>query len=174
ILAIHRLAKSDTVINSENFFSSLRDYFDLEVVKDKRRLFFLMEKSGRSEHVLGVYINGKFLFLRLKNIRILDKLIADKPPEYRTLDVSILNQIILKKLLGLDLEDKARITFNPDMDELIAKVDADPSNIAFFLNPVKITQMMDVALGGNKMPPKSTFFYPKVASGLLVHKFEEL
>lgn len=171
IQAIHRLVKLDTAIDCEAFSRSLADYFDLEEIKDKGRLVFLMEKSGRSEHVISIYINGKFWLLRLKNVRILDKLIADKPPEYRTLDVSILNQIILKKILGLDLEDKARITFNPDMDELISQVDKDPTYIAFLLNPVKVEQMMKVALGGNKMPAKSTFFYPKVASGLLIHKF---
>ncbi|MCX5697897.1 MAG: DUF1015 domain-containing protein [Candidatus Omnitrophica bacterium] len=173
ILAIHRLVKLPAVIECEKFSGSLRDYFDLEEVKDRGRFLFLMEKSGRSEHVLGVYVNRKFLLLRLKNVRILDKLIADKPREYRSLDVSILNRIILKKILDLNLDDKARITFNPSMDELIRQVDTDPSYVAFFLNPVKISQMMDVALGGNKMPPKSTYFYPKVASGLLVHKFKE-
>ena len=133
----------------------------------------MMEKSGRSEHVFGVYIRGRFWFLRLKNIRTLDRLITDKPPEYRKLDVFILNQIILKKILGLDPDDKMCVSFNHDIDELVAQVDRDVSCVAFFLNPAKVSQMMDIALGGNKMPPKTTFFYPKVASGLLIHKFEE-
>jgi uncharacterized protein (DUF1015 family) len=174
ILAIHRLVKLDTPIGSQNLSALLGDYFEIEELRDKTRLFFLLEKSGRSEHVFGVYANKIYWLLRLKNIKIIDKLIPDKPLELRLLDVSILNQIIFKKILGLNPDDKARISFNPSAEELISAVDLDPCKVAFFLNPVKVTQMMAVALGGNKMPPKSTYFYPKVASGLLVHKFKEL
>jgi len=52
-------------------------------------------------------------------------------------------------------------------------VDKDPLKIAFFLNPVKMEQIINVALGGNKMPPKSTYFYPKVLSGLVINKLEK-
>jgi uncharacterized protein (DUF1015 family) len=88
------------------------------------------------------------------------------------LDVSILNYIILKKILSLDLEDKETITFSPHPDELIEQVNNNNSYIAFFLNPVKIQQITAIATSGEKMPAKSTYFYPKVASGLLIHKFE--
>jgi uncharacterized protein (DUF1015 family) len=74
--------------------------------------------------------------------------------------------------LGFDLEDKERITFVQDADELIERVDEDNSYIAFFLNPVKIKQIMAVALSKERMPAKSTYFYPKVLSGLAINKFD--
>lgn len=174
ILPIHRLVQLDRTLDMDSFLSSLKDYFYVEEVKDKTRFFFLMEKAGRTEHILGMYHNKKYWHIRLRNVKILDKMISDKPREYRSLDVSILNYIVLKDILKLDLDDKQIITFNPHAEELIEKVDSDTSYIAFFLNPTKIQQIVTVALGGNKMPPKSTYFYPKVLSGLVINKHEEL
>lgn len=173
ILAIHRLLKLETQLNIDEFIFKAKEYFDVDQIKDKTRFFFLMEKAGCTEHLIGVYKDKKYFLLRLKNVRILDKLIADKPKEYRTLDVAILNYLVLKNILKFDLDNLPEIKYNPDPAEFLEAVDADPFKIAFFLNPVKIEQIINVALGGNKMPPKSTYFYPKVLSGLVVNKFEK-
>jgi len=173
ILPIHRLVKLDKKPELNTFLFNLKDYFDVEPVKDKARFFFLLQKAGRAEHVIGMYHAGRWWLLRLKNVRILDKLMCDKPKEYRVLDVSILNSIIFKKILGLDLAAKDTVSFEPNAEILLQKADSDPAYIAFFLNPVKIEQIMSVALAGEKMPPKSTYFYPKVLSGLVINKFEE-
>jgi uncharacterized protein (DUF1015 family) len=173
ILPIHRLVKLNPKADFKKILAGIAEYFYLEEVKDKTQFFFLMEKGGRTEHVLGMYDGKKYRLLRLKNIRILDTQMRDKPKEYRSLDVAILNSIILNKILGFNLEDKENITFGPDADELIENVDGSNSYLAFFLNPVKIQQIISVALSGNKMPAKSTYFYPKVLSGLVINKFNE-
>lgn len=173
ILPIHRLVKLSPSLDINSFKLSIKDYFDMEEVKDKIRFFFLMEKAGSSEHVLGMYYTKRYWLLRLKNIKILDKMIADKPPEFRSLDVSILNYLILEKALGIDLENKDNLSFIPDANELIDRVDSDTAYLVFFLNPVKARQIVSVALTGQKMPAKSTYFYPKVLSGLVVNKFDE-
>jgi uncharacterized protein (DUF1015 family) len=170
ILPIHRLVKVAQDFNREDFIRKLKEDFDVEPVKDKAKFFFLLEKGGRTEHLLGMCADKKFWLVRLKNVKILDNLLKDKPREYRSLDVSILNQLILKKILGFELGEKDKITFSPHQEELIAKVAADNSYIAFFLNPVKVEQIISLALKGEKMPPKSTYFYPKVLSGLLINK----
>ncbi|MDD5595604.1 MAG: DUF1015 domain-containing protein [Candidatus Omnitrophica bacterium] len=171
IMPINRLVKTLAGFNFEKFTLALGEFFDLEEVRDKTRFFFLMQKAGSAEHVIGMYRQKKFWLLRLKNVKILDKIINDKQKEYRTLDVSIFNYIILKKLMGMDIEDKENVIFNHDAEELIEGADKSSSAIAFFLNPVKMEQIMSVALGGEKMPSKSTYFYPKVLSGLVIHKF---
>jgi uncharacterized protein (DUF1015 family) len=134
-----------------------------------------MEKAGCSEHLLGVYKDKKYFLLRLKNVKMLDKLIADKPKDYRSLDVAILNYLVLKNILKLDLNNlpAIKLEYSPDPYALMEEVDSNPLNVAFFLNPVKIQQIINIALSGNKMPPKSTYFYPKVLSGLVVNKFEK-
>lgn len=174
ILPIHRLLKLDKSLDLSKFIVELKKYFDVEEIKDKARFFFLMEKGGCSEHVLGMYKEKKFFLLRLKNIKMLDKLISDKPKEYRSLDVSILNHIIFKDMLGYDSANKNNLKYSPETEGFIEAVDNDPLSIAFFINPVKMQQIIDVALNGNKMPAKSTYFYPKVLSGLVVNKHEEL
>ncbi|MDP3732374.1 MAG: DUF1015 domain-containing protein [Candidatus Omnitrophota bacterium] len=172
ILPIHRLVKFAAKPDISKFISSMKDYFDVEEVKDKIRFFFLMEKGARGEHVLGMYCDKKYRLLRLKNIKILDRMLNDKPAEFRSLDVSILNYIVLKKILGIDLEDKDALMFSPNTNELIEKADNDNSHIAFFLNPAKAQQIISLALTGQNMPAKSTYFYPKVLSGLVINKFE--
>jgi uncharacterized protein (DUF1015 family) len=174
ILPIHRLLKMDKEIELSGFLKSLKEYFDVEEIKGKDRFFFLLEKSGCSEHVLGMYKNKRYWLLRLKNIKILDKVMGDKPKDYRSLDVSILNQLIFKDILKYNLEDKDNLTYSQNADDFIEAADNDPLALAFFLNPVKMSQIVAVALAGNKMPPKSTFFYPKVLSGLVVNKHEEV
>jgi len=171
ILPIHRLLKLAAPLDLNDFIVKAKEYFDVDQLKDRTRFFFLMEKAGHAEHLLGVYKDKKYLLLRLKNVKILDRLIADKPKEYRALDVAILNYLVFKNMLKLDLNNLEGIKYSPNRDELLDQVDSDSWSVAFFLNPVKIQQIINIATSGNKMPPKSTYFYPKVLSGLVVNKF---
>lgn len=174
ILPIHRLVELGGDKDIAALRESLKEYFSVEEVKDRMQFFFLMQKAGRTEHVLGMYAKKKFSLLRAKNIKLLDKLMNDKPREYRSLDVSILNAVVFNKILGLTSKDKEKITFSPNADEFVEAVDAGGNYVAFFLNPVKVEQITSVALLGEKMPPKSTYFYPKVLSGLLIHKHQDI
>jgi len=173
ILPTHRLLKMDEDFDFEAFKLKLKEYFEVEEIRDKVKFFLYMEKCGRSEHVIGIAKDKKFWLLRLKNIKTLDKLMPDRPKEYRSLDAAILNAIVFEGMLGFDPEQKGVISYKQDTDELIAQVQSDGSYIAFFLNPVKIEQIINVAMAGNRMPPKSTYFYPKLLSGLLINKFKE-
>ncbi|MFH1458524.1 MAG: DUF1015 domain-containing protein [Candidatus Omnitrophota bacterium] len=174
VLPVHRLVKTKAKFDYKSFIMKLKDYFYVEekVSRDKAQFFFLMEKGGRTEHVLGMYKDSKFHLLRLKNIRILDKMMNGKSKEYRSLDVSILNNLILKNILKLDIEDKRNIVYSPYADEFIDKVDRSNMHIAFILNPAKISEIISVALNAERMPSKTTYFYPKVLSGLVMHKFD--
>lgn len=172
IMPIHRLIALDSKFNFVSFSSELKKYFDIDEIKDKSKFFFLMEKGGRTEHVIGMYKDKKYYLLRLKNVTILDKEIRNKPQEYKTLDVCILNTLVLQKILGLDAENKEIIKFSPYHEEFVREVDANPSVIAFFMNPVRFEQIASLALKGERMPSKSTYFYPKVLSGLVVNSLE--
>ena len=172
ILPIHRLVKLEEGFVLEAFKLKLKDSFDFEEIKDKTRFFFLMEKCGRSEHVIGMYKDKKYWLLRLKNIKILDKEMSARPKEYRFLDTAILNALIFNKLVPKGTEHSNNIAFSPYAEGLIKKADNGRDYISFFLNPVRVEQIMALALKGERMPPKSTYFYPKVLSGLLINKFQ--
>ncbi|MFA6358059.1 MAG: DUF1015 domain-containing protein [Candidatus Omnitrophota bacterium] len=173
ILPIHRLLKLDVKLDINDFILKAKENFDVDQIKDRTRFFFLLEKAGCTEHLIGLYKDKKYFLLRLKNVKNLDKLITDKPKEYRMLDVAILNYLVFKNILKFDLDSLPEIKYSPEAIDFMDEVDADPLKVAFFLNPVKIEQIINVALGGNKMPPKSTYFYPKVLSGLVINKFEK-
>jgi uncharacterized protein (DUF1015 family) len=172
ILPIHRLVTLDSAPDPDKFTLELEEYFNVDELKDRQKFFFLLEKAGVAEHAIGMYYGRRYWLLRLKNVKVVDKLIADKPPEYRRLDVSILNALILKRLVQGDLGNNKAVSFIPEREELLEAVDADDKKIAFFLNPTKMDQIIHVALAGEKMPPKSTYFYPKPVSGLLLYKHE--
>ncbi len=172
ILPIHRFVKKVRFGLSE-LKERLNEYFDVDQIKDKVQFFFLMKKSGLTQPTLGLYKEKKFFLLRLKSIKSLDRIINDKPKEYRLLDVVILNYIILKKILRQNPEDKKNVVFHPDIDSLISRTDQEKDSLILFLNPVKPEQMLAVASKGERLPPKSTYFYHKVLSGLVINKFNE-
>jgi uncharacterized protein (DUF1015 family) len=173
ILPIHRLIKLERPLNIDKFALELEDNFNVDEIKDKQKFFFMLEKAGVAEHAIGMYYGRRQWLIRLKNVKVVDRLITDKPQEYRRLDVSILNALILEKIMTGDLADNNSVSFIPERDECIEAVDSDDTRIAFFLNPTKIEQIVSVALAGEKMPPKSTYFYPKPVSGLLIYKHNE-
>ena len=172
VLPIHRLVRCLRGFNFEHFLVELEKYFDIEEIKEKNRFFFLLQKAGERQNTLGMYKDGKYYLLRLKNIKLLEK-VADlnKPKEFRSLDIAILNSLILKKILGMDIEDKERIRFSHNEDELIRESEANKNSIVFLLNSIKVEQLISIARLRERMPSKSTYFYPKVISGLVINKF---
>lgn len=170
ILPIHRFVSLPQPPDLAALKAKLKAHFDIDEVKDKAKFFFMMAKGGRTEHLIGMYHGGAYWLLRLKNVKILNKAIPDKPEPVKSLDVSILNHLILEEMLGLDPLDKEHLTFSQDTEGLLARAASDARTMVFFLNPVSMQQIMAVSLAGEKMPPKSTYFYPKVLSGLLVYR----
>ena len=96
---------------------------------------------------------------------------------WKSLDVSVLHKLILEKILGIgekQLAGGSQLEYIKDtdnaIDESIARVDAGQKQAAFFMNPVKMEQLKMVTAAGEKMPQKSTYFYPKVYTGLTINK----
>ena len=99
----------------------------------------------------------------------------DRSAAYCGLDVAILHSLILEPCFGIDRENMARgenLRYTRDAAEAIAEVDAGRAQAAFIINPTRVRQIKDVALAGDKMPQKSTYFYPKILTGLLFNHFQ--
>jgi len=174
ILPIHRMIRGLAGLDLEELKQELNKYFDIEEIADKNKFYFLMQKAGTSQHTIGMYKNKKFYLLRLKNLKFIYSFAErDKPKEYNNLDISVLNSLILRNILKLDIEDRRRIQFSHDEDWLIEEANKDPESLVFLLNPVKIEQLLSVARLKEPMPSKSTFFYPKLLSGLVIHKLDK-
>jgi uncharacterized protein (DUF1015 family) len=89
---------------------------------------------------------------------------------YQSLDVTILQSLVLEKSLGITQEDMAaqkNVTYVKDWGEAFKRLDAAEFQVGFFLNPTRLDQIRDVAMGGERMPQKTTYFYPKLSTGLV-------
>jgi len=109
----------------------------------------------------------------------MDAAVGEMSPAWRSLDVSVLHKLILEDLLGIDKDKLASdenlqyIKDTPNaIEESIARIDAGQKQAAFFMNSVKMQQLMEVTDAGERMPQKSTYFYPKVFTGLTIHKID--
>ncbi len=170
-----RVVHSLPHFSPEMFFAQAERDFDvvsLESVEQARR--FLSERA--QEHAFVAYTQRRFWGLALRDERAVDKLIPDQhSPEWKRLDVAILHGAVLERLLGID-EDKISRQTNVDYTEepqgAIQAVDDGRGQIAFLLNPTPPEQVMAVADRGERMPQKSTDFYPKLLTGLVAMRMQ--
>ncbi len=163
ILPYHRIVKK-----LPRKLEFLEEYFRFDRVKNKDDLMILLARAGRNEHAFGLYTPDGIYLLRLRNKSFIDDLIKEGSFEYRRLDTTLLKYFVFDKM-GIPSED---IVYSKDYQEAVALVDNQSAQASFILNPVKISQLQAVALNGEKMPPKSTYFYPKILSGLTVYKMD--
>lgn len=184
IMPIHRLVLNLNLKEKINLENRLVDYFDVEEIKFAKRteniaskkLLRMVSKAKEGEHFMGMYLHGesKYHLLKLKNEKLIEKYVtADKPKEWKKLDVSILHSIVIKEILGItdkDIEAENCVKYVHNDDEAFQLVKEGKYQLAFFLNPTKVEEVVAVADKYEKMPQKSTFFYPKLLTGLIMYK----
>ena len=146
----------------------LEDYFRIDKVRNKGELLVYLARAGRNEHAFGLYTRDSIKLLRLKNKLLMEEHIKEGSKEYKSLDATILKHFVFDRL-GIASDG---ITYTKDFLQVINMVDNQEADAGFIMNPVKISQLKAIALNGEKMPPKTTYFYPKVLSGLTVYKMD--
>ncbi|ODT35640.1 MAG: hypothetical protein BGN92_11085 [Sphingobacteriales bacterium 41-5] len=158
IMDYNRVVKDLNGHTETSFLATLKKDFDIHQSVEAVRPSQL--------HEFGMYLNGNWYCLQSKS----DTYTSDP---IGVLDVSILAKNILDPLLGIkDQRTDKRIDFVGGirgLDELIKRVDSGEMKVAFSLYPVTIQQLFDIADSGEVMPPKSTWFEPKLRDGLLTH-----
>jgi uncharacterized protein (DUF1015 family) len=114
----------------------------------------------------------KFVILKLREDVSHDAWRVQLPVPLQKLDVVVLTELILKKLLNVDealLNDETRIKYRHDAMDAIEEVRSNRFQVAFLLNHTKIEQLQEIATSGLFMPHKSTYFYPKVIDGSVLN-----
>ncbi|HEU4471217.1 MAG TPA: DUF1015 family protein [Flavisolibacter sp.] len=158
ILDYNRVAKDLNGLSDEAFLQSLEGQFEVQKADEP--------VSPAALHEFGMYLNRQWYRLRAKEGSYTSDPIG-------VLDVTILQDNILDKLLAIkDPRTDKRIDFVGGirgLGELQKRVDSGEVKVAFSLHPVSIQQLFDIADSGNVMPPKSTWFEPKLRDGLLTH-----
>jgi uncharacterized protein (DUF1015 family) len=134
----------------------------------------LQKAAKRKECGFVIFYKNRYLFLIFKDKSIIKK-IGPKENSYawKRLDVSILHNLVFSKLLNIreKIGSQNNVYYYKDKDELIGKVKSGEYAIAFMLNAPSVDDVEEIASFGEKMPHKSTYFFPKPLTGLLLHKF---
>lgn len=169
ILPTHRLVKLDT--DSREVIENLAQLFDMKEFRSISELTQTL-KANDGNKVLGLYIDGKNFLLELKDESSLDDIPSGDIDVIRNLDVILLHEVALLNCLGvgLDAPEKGLIKFTVEPEDAVSNVNSGQWSAAFFLNPTKMEQVQAVSEAGQIMPQKSTYFYPKLVTGLVIRK----
>ena len=163
ILDYNRVVRDLNGMTAEEFLSALQKNF---VVQDKGTA----EYRPKVAHEFSLYLEGRWYSLTARPGTY------DDSDPIGVLDVDISSRLILDELLGIkDLRSDKRIDFVGGLrglGELKRRVDSGEMKMALALYPVSMQQIMDIADSGNIMPPKATWFEPKLRSGLVIHKLD--
>ena len=152
--------------------SGLSEYFDITECRDLVSLKEGLESASGEEHVFGFFGGIKYLLLKAKDAASLRGLIdEDRTEHWKKLDVSVLHLAVLEGILRVP-NTEGNITYVKDPEEGEALVKGGSHMAAFFLQATKVDQMKAVAECGEMMPQKSTYFYPKLLTGLVINRFE--
>lgn len=181
VFPTHRVVNNVQNLDLPKLLTDLQKDFDVEELPGGTELSdFLarLEKKGADAHAFGLYTqNKKFFLLTLKSEDILDQLqLANRSAAWRRLDVSILHTLILEKQLGIGSQqraDESNLAYVRDEDAALAALDNGTAQLAFFMNSTKVEEVTEIASGGEKMPQKSTFFYPKVVTGMVINDYRK-
>lgn len=161
IIDYNRVVKDLNGLSTAQFMEALKRHF---VVEDKGTEIY--KPSGL--HNFSLYIDGRWYSLTAKPDTY------DDSDPIGVLDVTVSSRFILDDILGIkDLRSDKRIDFVGGirgLGELKKRVDSGEMRVALALYPVSMKQLMDIADSGNIMPPKTTWFEPKLRSGLVIHK----
>jgi uncharacterized protein (DUF1015 family) len=185
ILPTHRVVYNLENFEANSFLDQLRSDFSIEAFEFQRgngkdvrdRLLQRLGARSEKERVLGMEVKGlkKYFLLTLRDDEAMDRVEPRIAPSLKALDVNLLHIPILQKRLNIrpqDLAASKKVLYFKDPGDAASAVQAGEGQIAFFLNPTRVYQVRDVSLAGETMPSKSTFFYPKLLSGLVINPLD--
>lgn len=172
ILPIHRLVRVPEENPDLSVVDILEEYFYIEPQEQVSDYASLNRELAKSpDHIFGLYVgsNKKYYLLSLANDKTPDVAFKEEPKCFRRLDTRILHGLVLDKILGEHAGEEKYLTYVHDAHEAIEQVNDEEYDLAFFLKPTTIEQVKDVASERLKMPPKTTFFHPKLLTGLVIN-----
>jgi len=185
-LSAHRLVRLDEPLDAEALAGRLEEHFHLEylepvggAVSDRMASWVdALEVRGKRGLAIGVYgmVPGRLCVLTPRDGGALKAMLPpERSPEWKDLDVAVLHWVVLRQILGIDTDEKQEehVRYSQDVVEVASRVDSGEFQLGFLLNPVPLDSILAVADAGERMPPKSTYFYPKLPTGLVMHPLWE-
>ena len=175
-LAVTFPANQLRIIDYNRVVKDLNGLTPAELVEKLKKNFEVEDKGTAIYHPTGLHNFSMYLDGRWYSLTAKQGTYDDNDP-IGVLDVTVLSNLVLNELLGIeDLRTSKRIDFVGGirgLEELQRRVDNGEMKAAFALYPVSMQQLINIADTGNIMPPKTTWFEPKLRSGVVIHSFEE-
>jgi len=170
ILPTHRLIKDMSDFNLTTFLEKTEKYFEIKKTDRDNIVKDLAEQKSR---VFGFYSSQTAYILKLKSMADMKKILPDRSKDYRDLDVAILHTLLIEDILGIKPENiEGHVRYERSANKAMRRVDTSGFQFSFLLNPTKSEQVKKIAQNKERMPQKSTDFYPKLISGLVFYDVE--
>ena len=178
VFPTHRIVRDLENFDKNALLEKCSGYFE---ITDENDIYTAEQKLDelyiKGEKAFALYTGNKaYKLLVLKDKEIIKSFLPEMSDAYCGLDVSVLHSLVLERIFGIDKENMANqknLTYTKILDEAISSVDEGKANCSFILNPTRVSEIRDVALANEKMPQKSTYFYPKLITGLVMNNFAE-
>ena len=175
VFPTHRIVRDLPSFDYNAVCDKCKEYFDITPYLNREKGEAGLEQAYREGKKAFVMFTGdnNYTLLVLKDISVMDTVIPEGCKALRQLDVSVLHSLVLERIFGIDKENMAgqiNLTYTRSADEAIGTVDGQRANCCFLLNPTRVGEIREVAAAGDKMPQKSTYFYPKLTTGLVMNK----
>lgn len=173
VFPTHRILHHLENFSAAKLLDACDAYFDRKTVALKDVQAALDAAYAAEKKAFGFYDGKEATVLTLKSTAVMAELLPHLSSVSQQLDVTVLHTLVLERLLGIDKENMANqknLTYTRDADEAIRAVESGNADCCFLLNPTRVSEIRDVAAAGEKMPQKSTYFYPKLITGLTVNK----
>jgi len=178
ILPTHRLIKKTNIDIGELVYN-LEKFFNIDEVKVGKKNYDRIIKIIKAdlmtdkEHKFIMYIKGKYYILKLKDEKYMYEFASEHSRTWQTLDVSILHKIILEHLMNINQDNlENHVKYTRVDEEAIRFVEEGKYDLSFLMNSTKIEELKAIADSGEHMPQKSTYFLPKMLSGLVIYKMD--
>jgi uncharacterized protein (DUF1015 family) len=169
MLPVHRLVKGISAEQLSALKKRLNDFF--EVKSSPQGTGDLQDDHGVPIRILGLQ-NGEILELQLRSSVSLDEVMpAGRSGVYKRLNISIVEHLILEYILGLP-EEKENVTYTHDFEFAQDAVERGEYQLAFLLGSFPVTTIKSISDAGDRMPKKSTYFYPKLPTGLVINNLD--
>ncbi|HID23312.1 MAG TPA: DUF1015 domain-containing protein, partial [Planctomycetaceae bacterium] len=178
ILPTHRLVSGLPALTIDDLAAFLQPHFEVERTgegEEGARQAWELIQSGGGQRVFGfgTTSDGQWLVAELQNEDVMERLAPDQSPDWRGLAVSVLHKLVIEHLLPERFaEASPQCRYVHRLDEVIAAQREQTCQLACLVAPATIDHVQRIARGLEKMPPKSTYFYPKLLSGLVFNPLE--
>jgi uncharacterized protein (DUF1015 family) len=178
ILPTHRVVHTLPAFSDDNFRKAARVFFDIDEVDstiDSTRALAILRESGRAGTFLLAITAHRAFLLHHPDPSADAQIFRGTSLRQQDLDVVQLHKVLLENVLSLSEEsirNQQNISYIRDAAEALAQVREGKANIAFLMNPCRMSQVRDIAFAGEVLPQKSTDFYPKLLSGLTIYALD--